>query len=356
LFQVAAVAGEGAARRLRLTLDQEPQVEGGLVAIDTKTGAVRAMIGGFSFGRSKFNRATQAFRQLGSAFKPIVYATAIERLGMTAATLIADTPVSYPDAAPGAMWSPQNYDHAFLGDVTLRHALEQSRNVPAVRTLQAVGFEPTIQCAKRLGLSSDLPPYLPLALGAGEATLTEITAAFGAFANQGFRMKPTFITRVTDRAGNVLEEARPEATDALRPDTAYLITDLLRGVVQRGTAAAAASLERPIAGKTGTTDDFTDAWFVGYEPSLAAGVWVGYDDKRRSLGREETGARAALPIWISFWKKAMAQAPIESFPVPSNIVFVPVDALGRRASPGAPGVHLEPFVAGTEPGAARGTS
>ena len=176
-----------------------------------------------------------------------------------------------------------------------------------------------------------------------------MAAAFASFANQGLRMKPLLIARITDRDGNIIEENRPEAIDAIRADTAYLMTSLLRGVVERGTAVRARALKRPVAGKTGTTNDFTDAWFIGFEPSLAAAVWVGYDEKKDSLGPHEEGARAALPIWMDFWAQAMKDKPIEDYAIPGNIVFVPVDSLGRPARPGAPGVQMEAFVAGTEP-------
>ncbi len=244
------------------------------------------MVGGYDFEKSKFNRATQALRQVGSAFKPIVYAAALETLGYTPATILIDSPLSFPNQWDGSVWSPQNYDGVFQGPIPLRRAVEQSRNIPAVRTLQAVGIEKGIEYARRLGLSSELPPYLPIALGAGEATLAEMTAAFGTFANQGLRMRPFLIDRITDREGNVIEQTLPRATDALRADTAFILTSLLRGVADHGTAARARRLRRPIAGKTGTTNDFTDAWFIGYEPSLAAGRLGG-------LRREEGLARAA---------------------------------------------------------------
>jgi penicillin-binding protein 1A len=317
--------------------------------VDVRTGAVRALVGGYDFEKSKFNRATQAMRQVGSAFKPIVYAAALETLGWTPSTVIVDAPLTFPNPWNKTTWSPQNYDGAYMGPIPLRRAVEQSRNVPAVKTLQAVGVEKGIEYARRLGLSGELPPYLPIALGAGEATLQEMVAAYATFANQGLRMKPFYIERITDRDGNVVEQAVPRASDALRADTAFILTSLLRGVAERGTAARARRLKRPIAGKTGTTNDFTDAWFVGYEPSLAAGVWVGFDDKRLSLGRGETGADAALPIWMEFWAAATADRPIEEYPIPGNVVFVPVDEMGRPGAPGAAGVRMEAFVAGTEP-------
>ncbi|HKZ30829.1 MAG TPA: PBP1A family penicillin-binding protein, partial [Vicinamibacteria bacterium] len=327
-FRIVALSDAGGRREARLQLEQEPKVEGALLALDVRTGGVRAMVGGYDFERSKFNRATQALRQVGSAFKPIVYAAALETLGYTPATILVDSPLSFPNPWDGSVWSPQNYDGAFMGPIPLRRAVEQSRNIPAVRTLQAVGLEKGIEYARRLGLQGELPPYLPIALGAGEATLMEMTAAFATFANQGLRMKPFLIDRITDREGNVIEQTLPRATDALRADTAFILTSLLRGVAEHGTAARARRLRRPIAGKTGTTNDFTDAWFVGYEPSLAAGVWVGFDEKKDSLGPRADGGSIALPIWMEFWAAVMATRPIEEFPIPGNVVFVPVDEMG----------------------------
>ena len=348
-FRIVALSDVAGRREARLQLEQEPKVEGALIAIDVHTGAVRAMVGGYDFEKSKFNRATQALRQVGSAFKPIVYAAALETLGYTPATILIDSPLSFPNQWDGSVWSPQNYDGVFQGPIPLRRAVEQSRNIPAVRTLQAVGIEKGIEYARRLGLSSELPPYLPIALGAGEATLAEMTAAFGTFANQGLRMRPFLIDRITDREGNVIEQTLPRATDALRADTAFILTSLLRGVADHGTAARARRLRRPIAGKTGTTNDFTDAWFIGYEPSLAAGVWVGFDEKKDSLGPRADGGTIALPIWMEFWAAVMSERPIEEYPIPGNVVFVPVDEMGHPGAPGAPGVHMEAFVAGTEP-------
>jgi len=347
-FRILSLSGGPAGRSAELALEQEPKVEGALLALEVRTGAVKAMVGGYDFERSKFNRATQALRQVGSAFKPIVYSAALESGGFTVATPINDAPLSF--ANPGAPpWTPKNYDGKFLGPIPLRRALEGSRNIPAIRTLQQIGVEKGIEYARKLGITSELPPYLPIAIGAGEATLLEMTAAFATFPNQGLRMRPYLVARITDRDGNTLEEQRPEATDAIRADTAYIMTSLLRGVVERGTATRAKVLDRPVAGKTGTTDDYTDAWFIGFEPFLAAGVWVGYDDKRISLGDKEEGGRVALPIWIDFWREASRDVPIEDYRVPPNVVFLPVDASGQPGRPGAPGVMMEPFVAGSEP-------
>jgi penicillin-binding protein 1A len=336
-------------REARVELEQEPKVEGALLAMDVRSGAVRAMVGGYDFEKSKFNRATQAMRQVGSAFKPVVYAAALETLGWTPATILVDAPISFPNPWNNTVWTPQNYDGAYMGPIPLRRAVEQSRNIPAVKTLQAVGVEKGIEYARRLGLAGELPPYLPIALGAGEATLQEMVAAYSTFANQGLRMKPFLIERITDRDGNVIEQATPRASDALRADTAFVLTSLLRGVAERGTAARARRLGRPIAGKTGTTNDFTDAWFVGYEPSLAAGVWVGFDEKKDSLGPGADGGRVALPIWMDFWAAVTADRPVEEYLIPGNVVFVPVDEMGRPGLPGTAGVRMEAFVAGTEP-------
>jgi penicillin-binding protein 1A len=355
-FRVASLPGPDGKGETRLMLEQEPRVEGALLALDVRTGAVRAMVGGWDFERSKFNRATQAMRQVGSTFKPIVYSAALERGGWTTATTIVDAPISFPNPWSKTTWTPHNYDGQFWGPIPVRRALEHSRNIPAIKTLQHVGVQAGIEYARKLGLTGELPPYLPIAIGAGEATLLEMTAAFATFPNQGLRMKPFLVTRITDREGNLIEEARPQAVDAIRADTAYLMTSLLRGVVERGTAVRAKALKRPIAGKTGTVDDYTDAWFIGFEPALAAGVWVGYDDKRQSLGPKEEGARVALPIWMEFWAEATKDAPVEDYPIPGNIVFVPVDGAGRPSRPGAPGVHMEAFVAGTEPRSAWATS
>jgi penicillin-binding protein 1A len=348
-FRIVSLSETDGRKEAKVQLEQEPKVEGALLAVDVRSGAVRAMVGGYDFERSKFNRATQAMRQVGSAFKPIVYAAALETLGWTPSTTIVDAPLTFPNPWTKTTWTPQNYDGAYMGPIPLRRAVEQSRNIPAVKTLQAVGIEKGIEYARKLGLSGELPPFLPIALGAGEATLTEMVAAYATFANQGLRMKPFLIERITDREGNVVEQATPRATDALRADTAFILTSLLRGVAERGTAARARRLKRPIAGKTGTTNDFTDAWFVGYEPSLAAGVWVGFDEKKDSLGRGETGADAALPIWMDFWAAVTADRPVEEYPIPGNVVFVPVDEMGRPGEPGAPGVRMEAYVAGTEP-------
>jgi penicillin-binding protein 1A len=324
-----------------ITLEQPPVVEGALLAIDNRSGQIRAMVGGFSFARSKFNRATQARRQMGSAFKPIVYTAAIDR-GFTPISVFIDEPVSYEVGPNQPRYEPQNYDRKYEGPVTLRHAIEESRNIPAVKAMDEIGPNTVVYYAKRFGFPESFQPYLSLALGAAEATLVEVTSAYSAFPNQGVRMAPYAVLNITDREGNVLEENRPEPREAIRADTAYVMTNLMRGVVQRGTAAAAATLDWPLAGKTGTMDEYTDAWFVGFDPNITVGVWVGYDEKK-SLGHNETGAAAALPIWIDFIRNYIAargdpKNPPQ-FEAPGNIVFVTLDS----------GID-EAFINGTQPG------
>ena len=321
-------------------LEQDPIVQGALLAIDNRTGQVRAMVGGFDFARSKFNRATQAKRQVGSSFKPFIYTTAIDR-GYTPVSIFVDEPVSY-DAGPNQpKYEPLNYDRKYEGPVTMMRALEDSRNVPAVKALAELGPANVIKVAARFGLSPNMPPYLSLALGSVEQTLWDMTSAYSAFPNQGVRMRPYSIMSISDREGNVIEENRPEPHEAIRADTAFVMTNLMRGVVLRGTAAAAASLKWPLAGKTGTMDEYTDAWFIGFDPNITVGVWVGYDEKK-PLGNNETGAVAALPIWMDFMKAFIDTREDRKnppqFEAPGNIVFVTLDS-GVQAA----------FISGTQP-------
>ena len=321
-------------------LEQPPEVEGALLAIDNRTGQVRAMVGGFSFARSKFNRATQARRQMGSGFKPIVYTAAIDR-GFTPASIFIDEPVAFDAGEGQPPYSPLNYDRKFEGPVTLRRALEESRNIPAVKAMAEIGPRQVLRYAERFGFPSNYPPYLSLALGAAEATLVEVTSAYSAFPNHGVRMTPYSVVTIADREGNVLEENRPRPNEAMRADTAFVMTNLLRGVVQRGTAQAAAALDWPLAGKTGTMDEYTDAWFIGFDPNITVGVWVGRDEKK-PIGYNETGAAAALPIWMDFMKayidKRADRTQPPQFDAPGNIVFVTLDS----------GIN-EAFINGTQP-------
>ncbi len=344
-----------------VALEQAPLAEGAALVIDNRTGQIKAMVGGWSFGRSKFNRAVQAFRQLGSTFKPIVYTAAIDR-GFTPASVIVDAPISYP-SGNGQMYTPHNYDHKFLGPITLRYALEESRNIPAIKMMDTLGPKNVLDYAKRFGFEEDFPPYLPIALGAGDATLVDITSAYTTFPNQGVRMKPYLVSTVKDRDGNLLEDNHGEPTDVIRADTAYVMVNMLRGVLSlRGTGARATSLadQWPLAGKTGTVDDNTDAWFVGFDPDITVGFWIGFDDKRKSLGTAEQGSYAALPMWMEFMKSYIASRPDKDdppeFAAPGNIIFLKVDqANGAPLAPEAAGGIREAFISGTQPGAAAAT-
>ena len=350
LVETRLATVDAATRAATGSLEQPPLVEGAFLAIDNRTGQIKAMSGGWSFERSKFNRATQAYRQVGSAFKPIVFTAAIDR-GYTPASILMDTPTSFAGAAGSPAYTPMNYDRKYAGPVTLRHALEDSRNIPAVRLMEQIGPSQVIGYARRLGLESPLPPYLAVALGAAEATLVEMTSAYSVFPNQGIRMRPYPVLKVSDREGNVLEENRPEPKDAIRADTAFVMTSIMRGVIQRGTAAKAASLNWPLGGKTGTTDDYTDAWFIGFDPDITIGVWVGLDQKK-PIGHNQTGSEAALPIWIDIMKAWIGdRTDPPNFEAPGNIVFVSVDKGSGNALPaGTPGAISEAFITGTQPG------
>ena len=338
-------------KSLKVKLDQEPLAEGAVLAIDPGTGEIKALVGGYDFNRSQFDRSMQSYRQAGSAFKPFVYTTALDS-GHTLAETIFDEPTVFVDPATGDEYQPDNYYRKYYGVTTLREAMEESRNIVAVKLLNQVGYSKTIETARKMGITSPLRPYPSMALGTMEVSLIDLTTAYSIFPNQGVRVEPHFIRYVADRDGKMREESKPKVIEVLRADIAYLMTYLLEGVTESGTGAQAArDLNRPVAGKTGTTDDLADAWFVGFSPSLVAGVWVGFDQKK-SLGEGETGARAALPIWIDFMKGALQGKPAETFQKPANIVYVPVDRrTGLRASveSACPVTFLEAFVEGSEP-------
>jgi penicillin-binding protein 1A len=299
--------------KAHVSLEQDSGAEGALVAIDNATGAIKAMVGGRDFNLSKFNRATQALRQVGSSFKPYVYTAAIDQ-GASPDDTILDAPTTFD--TPSGPYTPHNYDEKFEGTITLRRALAQSRNIPALKVADKIGIRTIIDYAHRFGITSTIPPYLPVALGSAEVTPLEQTSAFSVFPDDGVRIAPRYITKVTDYDGRVLEEDYPDIKDVVSARTARIMTSMLREVVLHGTSTAAAKLPFPVAGKTGTTNDFTDAWFVGFSPSITCGVWIGYDEKK-SLGDKETGARAALPIWMQFMSAAMAgKEPGEFQPPP----------------------------------------
>lgn len=296
----------------RVSLEEDSGAQGALVAIDNATGEIKAMVGGRDFNLSKFNRATQALRQVGSSFKPYVYTAAIDR-GATPDDTIVDAPITFP--TPSGPYEPHNYDEKFEGTITLRRALAQSRNIPALKLADNLGIKVVIDYAHRFGITSNIPPYLPVALGAVEVTPMEQTSAFSVFPNDGVRITPRYLTKVTDYEGRTLEENFPDVKDVVSARTARTMTTMLREVVLHGTGIAAATLKYPLAGKTGTTNNFTDAWFVGFSPSITCGVWIGYDEKK-FLGAKESGARAALPIWMDFMKVALAGKDAGEFQPP----------------------------------------
>ncbi len=294
----------------RISLEQDSGAEGALVAIDNATGEIKAMVGGRDFNLSKFNRATQALRQVGSSFKPYVYTAVIDQGGSPDDTIL-DAPVTFQTAS--GPYSPHNYDGKFEGTITLRRALAQSRNIPALKLADHIGIKTVIDYTHRFGITANIPAYLPVALGSAEITPLEQTSAFSVFPNDGVRVAPRYITKVTDYEGRILEEDFSDIKDAISSRIARIMTSMLREVVLHGTAAAAAKMPYPLAGKTGTTNDFTDAWFVGFSPTLTCSVWIGYDEKK-SLGEKETGARAALPIWMQFMNVALAGKEPGDFP------------------------------------------
>ncbi len=297
--------------------------EGALVCIEPQTGHIKALVGGYDFFRSEFNRAVLGRRQPGSAFKPFVYIAALEQ-GFTPATRIDDAPVVYPVGRNGQPWKPENYDRTFRGPTTLQEAVEESINVVTIKLQEQVGVSHTIQVARRLGITSDLTTDLTLALGSSDLSLLELTSAYSALANQGTWVPPTTIRYITDSSGKLIEEYVPEGREAVSPDVAYVMTHMLRGVVERGTGQGARALGRPVAAKTGTTNDYSNAWFIGYTPRLATGVWVGYD-RPKSLGQDETGSRVAVPIWTAYMARVLQGTPREDFPVPDGVSLVQVD-------------------------------
>ena len=341
--------GKGAGQ---YALKQIPTVNGALVAMDPYSGRVLAMVGGYSFSLSKFNRATQAQRQPGSAFKPFVYATALDN-GYTPASVVADAPITIKGETEDKDWTPENYSKDYYGNLVLRKGLEQSRNAMTVRLAQAIGMDKVRETAIRMGVVKDMSPVLAMSLGSGETTPFKLTAAYAPFVNGGRRIEPHLIELVQVRVGKPLlkgdgrdcercnmgflgEESprlAPAGTEVLDPITAYQITTMLQGVVQRGTAAQVSSLGRPLAGKTGTTNEYRSAWFVGYSPEIVVGVFVGFDDNR-SLGKNETGGQAAVPIFIEFMQTALRGTPNRDFQPPKTAKFVMVNGIREAFRPG----------------------
>ncbi|MEO8602215.1 MAG: PBP1A family penicillin-binding protein [bacterium] len=330
---------------LRFDYDASPLLEGALVAIEPQTGYVRAVAGGYDFDRSHFNRAIQAKRQPGSSFKPLIYAAALDR-HFTPASVIVDEPISFKDN--GHIWSPQNYERKYYGPTSLREALTHSRNVVTVKLANSMGLNYLIGYLPRFGLPGPIPHNLSIALGTTEVTPLELAVAYCTFANNGLRPVPRFITEISDGQGAVLERNEPALVQVLPPTTAYQMTSMLQDVVDHGTGTAAKGLNQPTAGKTGTTNDLEDAWFVGYTPQLLAAVWIGFDNKR-PLGPKSTGGKVAAPIWKQFMQEALADVEPGRFPVPNGLRCVNIDqSTGTRAGPGSV-PYLECFQEGSEP-------
>jgi len=331
-----------------LALEQQPLVQGALLCIEAETGHVKVMVGGRDFKESQFNRAVQSRRQPGSAFKPIVYAAALD-MGYTPATVIIDSPIVFLDEEQDLKWKPKNYGEKFYGPTLLRVALGKSRNVVTIKILQDIGIDYTIDYAHKLGITSHLDRDLSLALGSSGVSLLELVNAYAVFNNYGFLVEPSFVTKIVDRNGNVLEEFIPGKEKVIEKSTAFLMTSLLEGVVQNGTGWRAKALKRPVAGKTGTTNDLYDAWFLGYTPRLTTGVWVGFDEEA-SLGQHETGSRAASPIWVGFMKRVLEGTPVRVFQVPEGVVFTQIDAeTGLLPIPESKETIFECFKEGTVP-------
>ncbi len=326
-----------------LSLEQEPEVEGSLVSLDPKTGQIKAMVGGYDFSKSQFNRAVQAIRQPGSAFKPIIYAAAINE-GYSPSSIIIDSPIIFKEKEDAFdKWKPVNFEEKFYGPTSLRTALTHSRNVVTVKLMQNIGIKGTIRLAKKLGISSNMEQNLSISLGSSGLTLFELTSAYSAFANNGNLIKPSAIRNIQNRKGEILYTSNPEVTQPISPAVAYIITSLLQSVVEHGTGKKVKVLNRPVAGKTGTTNNYVDAWFMGYTPELVTGVWVG-KDKDEPLGRNETGSRAAIPIWLQFMQDALVNKPVTNFQVPRNIQYLRVQPeTGEPASFNEPGSTFEIF-------------
>ncbi len=339
----------------QLALEQEPVAQAALLCLEAETGFVTAMIGGRDFRDSQFNRAFQSRRQPGSAFKPIIYAAALDKEFeetdkiYTPASIIIDSPVVWEDEDRDFTWKPRNYKERFFGPTLMRDALSKSRNVVTIKILQDIGVDYAIEYAHKLGITSNLSRDLSIALGSSGVSLLELTKAYSVFANQGYLVEPVFITKIVDREGHVLEEMVPERIKVIEKTTAYLMTHLLEGVVKHGTGWRVKALNRPVAGKTGTTNNLFDAWFMGYTPQYITGTWVGFDDEA-PLGKSETGSRAASPIWLGFMKRVLEDKPPKIFEVPEGIVFTKIDAkTGLLPIPESKETVFVSFKEGTEP-------
>ncbi len=331
-----------------VSLEQTPVVQGAIFCMVPETGEVKAMIGGRDFWVSQFNRAIQSRRQPGSAFKPIIYAAALDK-GMSPVSIIMDSPYISENNSKGQSWKPKNYREKFFGPTLFRTGLIESRNVITVKILKKIGVRYVIEYARNMGIESDLSPDLSLALGSSGVSLMEITGVYSVFANGGKLVKPVFIRRIVDRNGEIVEENQSRISEVISKETSYVMTDLLKAVIQEGTGWRIRALGRPAAGKTGTTNNLWDAWFIGYTPQLVTGVWVGYDD-RKVMGKGETGSRAASPIWLYFMSDVLKDQPVVDFEVPRGVIFAKIDAeTGLLAGPYSKKTVLQAFKEGSEP-------
>jgi penicillin-binding protein 1A len=316
----------------KAALEQDSGAQASLMAVDNASGEVLAMVGGRDFALSQFNRATQAQRQVGSSFKPYVYTTAIEA-GAKPSDIILDGPTTFP--TPSGPYTPHNYEGDYRGVMTLLYAFAESRNIPALKLASRVGIRNVIDTAHRFGVTSNIPAFLPVAIGSADITLYEQVGAYSVFPNDGIRIEPHYIRKVTQADGLPLDEKPTDVREVTSVETARTMMELLQAVTRMGTAARASELKHPLGGKTGTTNDFTDAWFIGFSPSVTCGTWIGYDN-RQSLGEKETGARAALPMWMDFMRVAIASKPDEQFPAagaPKKVLDVPLSKLATAAQP-----------------------
>ncbi len=334
--------------RMKQRKIENPSPEGALISLDVQSGGILAMIGGKDFYKSPFNRAVNAKRQPGSAFKPIVYANAIER-GFPQSKIILDAPVAFKIPGKDTNWRPENFSRDYQGEITFRMALTLSKNIPAVRLIEMLGPDSVSQFGHSLGIDSALYPNLSLALGTSEVTLTELTAAYSVFPNRGKMIKPFSVIEVVDGNGRIVWRVKPQKKVAMSRAGAAIMTNMLNGVIQEGTGKKAKILGRPVAGKTGTTNEFKDALFIGFSPSITTGVWVGKDIPN-TLGKWETGSKAALPIWIDFMSEALADRPYQHFDIPDDVVKAYMDPLnGRLLSDDATNGVMALFKKGTEP-------
>jgi penicillin-binding protein 1A len=349
IIEVKTLGKPGPDGAYPLALDQTPDTQSALIALDPRTGAIKAMVGGYDPESTKFNRAVQALRQPGSSFKPVIYTAALDN-GFTPATIVVDEPVTFDIALTGFKeWWPMNFEGEFFGPTRIREAVTHSRNVVTVKVLAQIGAQKAIEYARLFGIKSQLEPVLSLGLGSAQVTPEEMVGVYATLANGGVRMNSYFIKQVMDNAGVVIEKNEPYGEQALKPAVAYLMTSILQSVVEEGTAKKVSELGHHIAGKTGTTNSFNDAWFNGFTPDFVCGVWVGRDDNR-PIGEKETGARAAIPIWFAFMKEALKNYQSREFEAPEDIVFERIDKkMGLLTDSTGDDSMLEAFIAGTEP-------